>query len=343
MPEVVRRSLAHASAPTRTTIFPRCAFSRIIWCGSGHCSNGNVRESTGRILRSAISWLARIGLVGVGEVRADDRLLAHPQVAHVERQREARRRPAGHDLAERAAHEHAREERGRADVLEDDVAVDAAGGLADRLAEALDLVEVRLAVVVREGVVAPVDDRVRPQAAAEIGLVLARDDRDRIRAVEPAELDRHRAEPAARAPHEHVVAGLQGGLVDEHAVGGEVDEAVRRRLGPGQVRRLGQQLLRLHLAVVGERAPVGLVGPDLLLRAGHRVEAVALRALAAALVAVHDDLVAGLPARHARARPRRRSPRRPSRRCGSRTRCSGRPRPAGRGRPRRCCSSRRRP
>ncbi len=50
---------AHASAPTRTTIFPRCAFSRIIWCGSAHCSNGNVRESTGRILRSAISWLAR--------------------------------------------------------------------------------------------------------------------------------------------------------------------------------------------------------------------------------------------------------------------------------------------
>ena len=51
--------VAHASAPTRTTIFPRCAFSRIIWCGSEHCSNGNVRESTGRILRSAISWLAR--------------------------------------------------------------------------------------------------------------------------------------------------------------------------------------------------------------------------------------------------------------------------------------------
>ena len=24
---------AHASAPTSTTIFPRCAFSRIIWCG----------------------------------------------------------------------------------------------------------------------------------------------------------------------------------------------------------------------------------------------------------------------------------------------------------------------
>ena len=47
--------LAHASAPTSTTIFPRCAFSRIIWCGSGHSSNGNVRESTGRILRWSIS------------------------------------------------------------------------------------------------------------------------------------------------------------------------------------------------------------------------------------------------------------------------------------------------
>src|SRR6184192_2653133 len=50
-----------------------------------------------------------------------------------------------------------------------------------------------------------------------------------------------------------------------------------------------------------EAAPVRLVRPDLLPRAGHRVEAVALRTLAAALVAVDDDLVAGLPARHARA------------------------------------------
>ena len=65
------------------------------------------------------------------------------------------------------------EERGRADVLEHDVAVDAAGGLADRLAEALDLVEVALArvgVVQRE--LAPVEHRLGPQLAHQPALVV---------------------------------------------------------------------------------------------------------------------------------------------------------------------------
>ena len=301
MPEVVsRRSLAHAVGADEHDHLPevRVLAHHLVRLGA-LLERERAREHRQDLaLRDQL--VGAIRLVGVREVRADDRLLAHPEVAHVEREREAGRGAAGDDLAERAAHEHAREERRRADVLEHDVAVDAAGGLADRLAEALDLGEVGLAGGVGERVVAPVDDRVRAEAAAEVGLVLARDDGDRVRAVQPAELDRHRAEPAARAPHEHVVPGLERGLVDEHPVGREVDEAVGRRLRPGQVLRLRQQLLRLHEAVVGERAPVRLVGPDLLLRAGHRVEPVALRALAAALVAVHDDLVAGLPARHAR-------------------------------------------
>src|SRR3954454_7068531 len=57
----------------------------------------------------------------VGEVRADDLLLAHPQVADVEVEVVARRRAADDDLAERLDAEHARGERRPADVLEDDV------------------------------------------------------------------------------------------------------------------------------------------------------------------------------------------------------------------------------
>ncbi len=49
-----------SAAPTSTTIFPRWAFSRIIWCGTGHSPNGNVRISTGITLRSMISWFARV-------------------------------------------------------------------------------------------------------------------------------------------------------------------------------------------------------------------------------------------------------------------------------------------
>src|SRR3712207_8944612 len=57
-----------------------------------------------------------------------------------------------------------------------------------------------------------------------------------------------------------------------------------------------QQLLGLDLAELGERAPRRLVAPDLLRGRGERVEAVDLRVLVGGLVAVDDDLVAGLPA-----------------------------------------------
>src|SRR3954454_24284921 len=62
-----------------------------------------------------------VALPGVGEVRADDALLAHPQVADVEVERVAGGRAADHDGAERLDDEHRRGERGAADVLEDDV------------------------------------------------------------------------------------------------------------------------------------------------------------------------------------------------------------------------------
>src|SRR3954471_25082106 len=53
---------------------------------------------------------------GVGEVRAEDPLLAHPQVADVEVERVAGGRAADHDAAERLDDEHARREGRAADV-----------------------------------------------------------------------------------------------------------------------------------------------------------------------------------------------------------------------------------
>src|SRR4029453_13963021 len=111
------------AAPTRIEILPRCLFSWSSWWASATPSKPITRQSTGWILPSAISWLARMpswGL-GVGEVRADDLLLAHPQVADVEVERVAGGRPADHHLAERLHHEHRGGEGRLANVVEDDV------------------------------------------------------------------------------------------------------------------------------------------------------------------------------------------------------------------------------
>src|SRR3954469_21951894 len=76
----------------------------------------------------------------VGEVRADDALLAHPQVADVEIERVAGGRAADHDGAERLDDEDAGRERRASDVLEDDVRL-APELLGDLLGEAPRLLE----------------------------------------------------------------------------------------------------------------------------------------------------------------------------------------------------------
>src|SRR3954452_5783773 len=71
---------------------------------------------------SRLDQLVRaVALPGIGEVRAEDRLLGHHKVAEVEVERMSGRRAADDHRAERLDHEHARRERGAADVLEDDV------------------------------------------------------------------------------------------------------------------------------------------------------------------------------------------------------------------------------
>src|SRR5207253_2159283 len=135
-----------------------------------------------------------VALVRVREVRADDLLLAHPQVAHVEVEVVARRPSADDDLAERLHNEDRGRERGHADVLEDDVGLLAkdlldALGEAARLAEALLLLVLRLAALAHHArEVVAVDEVDRTELLDELALVVARDDADAVDSCRLAEL-----------------------------------------------------------------------------------------------------------------------------------------------------------
>src|SRR3954466_4562643 len=80
-----------------------------------------------------------VALVRVGEMRPDDLLLAHPQIADVEVEVVARGAGADHDLAERLDHEHRCREGGLADGLEHDVGLVAQDLLDPLLEGARDL------------------------------------------------------------------------------------------------------------------------------------------------------------------------------------------------------------
>jgi hypothetical protein len=149
-------------------------------------------------------------------VRAEDLLLAHPQVADVEVERVARGGAADDDLAERLDRVHRGRERGLADVLEDRVGRVAAKQLADALGERAALLEARLLLVGRllarahhalELVAVDVADRA--ELLDELALLVAGDDADAVRAGELAQLHGEDAEAAGGAPDEHLVAGWQ--------------------------------------------------------------------------------------------------------------------------------------
>ena len=91
-------------------------------------------------------------------------------------------------------------------------------------------------------------------------------------------------------------------LRHEHAVAGAVAQRVHRGLFPREVGRLGHQLVGLHHAEVGQATEVGLVAPDALVVAHHRV-VVRRRVLVVEVVAVHRHPVARLPGPHGRPHP----------------------------------------
>ena len=143
-----------------------------------------------------------------------------------------------------------------------------------------------------------------PDGAELLGvraLLVAAHDGDGAAAGVRDELHGERAEPAARPPDEHDVAGLHGvrGPSEEHAVGGGAGERRRGGLLPGEEVGLRQALVRLHLAELRERAPARVVAPHAEaarepgVLAGHDPRIVEIP-----LTRVHDDPVADLHVRH---------------------------------------------
>src|SRR4051812_17311129 len=120
-----------------------------------------------------------------------------------------------------------------------------------------------------------------------------RDYRDRVRARGRYQLQPEYTEPAARAPHQHVIAGLERmrRMAEQHAVGGGEGERVAGGFFPGQMRGLRHELARLHAAELRERAVRRLVTPDALRGREQRVAAIAVLVVAVILIAMDDDLV----------------------------------------------------
>src|SRR3954453_13159088 len=103
--------------------------------------------------------------------------------------------------------------------------------------------------------VAAVDEAACPELLHQRALLGRRDHADALGARRRAELRREHPEAARRAPDQHAVAGLQLDAVNQHAVRGEVRQPVGCGLVPGEVLRLGQELLGLDLRELGERPP----------------------------------------------------------------------------------------
>ena len=188
-------------------------------------------------------------LLVVGEVRRDDPLQLHPEVAVVVLEHEARRRRAGDDRAAALGDEHRRAERRPARVLEHDARV-LADEAAHLLAEPAPLALV-LGVLVLPELVAlggAVDDVLAAHRLEQLHPLGARHDADRRAAAVEHELDGVGADAAGGAPHEHRVALLHlGGVAaDEHPVAGGGAQPVDGALLPGEVLGLRHELVGLH-------------------------------------------------------------------------------------------------
>ena len=145
----------------------------------------------------------------------------------------------------------------------------------------------------------PVDDQLGAHRPAQLGLVLAGDHADRDRPAGQRVLGGVGAQAAAGPPDQDVVALLHRGAVvrDQLPEGGRVHQARRRGLLPGQVLRLGHQLVGLDQGQLGQAAEVGFVAPDALFRVEHGV-VVPVGAFQLHGQAVGDDLLARLPDGH---------------------------------------------
>ena len=146
-------------------------------------------------------------LAVVREVRALDGLQLHPEVTVVVLDHVAARRGTRDDRAAALRHEDARAHRGPTRMLEDDVGV-ITNQRTNVLAESTPLALVLGVLVLPEAIVhrCSIDDVLAAEFAQRRCFRLARHDADGHAAGVEDVLDRERAEPARRAPHEDLVA-----------------------------------------------------------------------------------------------------------------------------------------
>src|SRR6266404_2982655 len=205
--------------------------------------------------------VGRRGLLEVGEMRALYALLPHPHIARVEGDVVARGAGAEHHHAT-ALHDQTGDwERRLAGMLEHDIDVPLAGDVPDRLAELARLLDPGIVVrradlrhLAPTGKLLAVDRALGAQLHHVVALAFIRDDADGVGAGSGRKLHAENAEAAGGAPHQYVVAWLQGvrRMAIEHAIGGGEGERVAGRLLPSQVRRFRHELTRLHAAELRE-------------------------------------------------------------------------------------------
>ena len=133
-----------------------------------------------------------------------------------------------------------------------------------------------------------------PSLRAQVELLVAGGDRDRPRVEQFGDLDRHHAQPAARSPDQHEVAGLHVRPRHQHPPHRDQHQRHRGRLLPGEVFGFGDHVDRRHLAILAMRAVerAGLKAPDLEVMAEELFAAGAVVAMAAGDAAVDHHLVA---------------------------------------------------
>src|SRR5262249_24962974 len=113
-----------------------------------------------------------------------------------------------------------------------------------------------------------------------------------------AKLDGERAEAAGSTPNEDVMARAKDvrPVPEQHAVSGRHGQRITGALLPGEMEGSRHELAILDAGELGKRAVRGLVAPNALGRREHWIAAIAFLIVAIVLVAVHDNLVANLPA-----------------------------------------------
>ena len=187
-------------------------------------------------------------------------------------------------------------------MLEHDVGV-GARELADLLAETAPLAGILGVLVLPELVPLglAVDDVLDAHLVEQLRPLRRRDHSDRRAAPVHHVLGGVGADAAARSPDEHGLAlrHLRAVGADDHPVAGRVAQRVAGRLLPRQVGGLGHELVRPGEGDLRQPAVVRLEPPDALVHRHHGV-VVRGRVLVVDVVAVHRDLVAGLPVPHRR-------------------------------------------